>query len=150
MKLLPIEVEPYLNLNYNRNPECLEILTVYPDYYRLIGFTKPWIGYFASIEGDQIVGCGGFKGKPREGKVEIAYGTFKNFEGQGIGTAVCRQLVLIALETDSSIRITAKTLVENNASTSILKKNGFYLKEIVQDEEDGDVWEWEYKNGESV
>jgi ribosomal-protein-alanine N-acetyltransferase len=123
VKLLPIELESYLNLNYHRDSECLEILKVYPDYYELVGFTKPWIGYFATIDGDQIVGCGGFKGSPREGKVEIAYGTFKNFEGQGIGTAICRQLVLLALETDSSIRITARALIENNVSASILKRN---------------------------
>lgn len=85
------------------------------------------------------------KGKPKEGKVEISYGTFKKYEGSGIGTRICRQLVLLALETDPSIRITARTLPENIASMEILKKNGFKCLGTVYDEEDGNVLEWEYK-----
>ena len=50
---------------------------------------------------------------------------------------------MLSRQTDSSIRITARTLMENNASTQILRKNGFEFKGIVFDEEDGDVWEWE-------
>ena len=77
---------------------------------------------------------------------DITFNTFKNFEGQGIGTEICRQLVLLSLKTDPSIRITARTLIENNASTIILKRNGFEFVGTVYDDEDGDVWEWEYRN----
>lgn len=143
MILLPIEIEHTLNGRFADNPECKSILDVFPAYYQKVGFTKPWIGYFASIDGSEIVGCGGFKGKPREGKIEIAYGTFQNFEGQGIGTEICRQLVLISLKTDPLIKITARTLMESNASTKILKRNDFEFVGIVNDEEDGNVWEWE-------
>lgn len=91
MKLLPIDIDDSLNRKFTTNPECVDVLNVYPDYYNRVGYDKPWIGYFATINGNDIIGCGGYKGKPREGKVEIAYGTFKNFEGQGIGTEICRQ-----------------------------------------------------------
>ncbi len=145
MKLLPIEVDETQNHWFAQNPECLEILLVYPGFYQRVGFNKPWIGYFAINDDNQIVGCGGYKGKPKDGKVEIAYGTFKDFQAQGIGTEICRQLVKLSLETDPSIRITARTLPDNLASIGILKKNGFECNGLVYDEEDGDVLEWELK-----
>lgn len=141
--LLPIEADETKNATFWANPECVPILKVYPDYYKKIGFHKPWIGYFASIDDNELVGAGGYKGAPREGKIEIAYGTFKNYEGQGIGTAICRQLVLLALQTNANVRITARTLQDGLASMAILKKNGFTCLGIVSDEDDGDVYEWE-------
>ncbi len=114
------------------------------DFYNRAGFVPPWIGYYARLN-DEFVGSAGFKGKPKDKKVEIAYGTFRKYEGKGIGTEMCRQLVLLAIRTDPHIRITARTLPEENASTSILKKNGFILLGTVWDDEDGNVWEWEYK-----
>jgi RimJ/RimL family protein N-acetyltransferase len=145
MILLPIDIDVSLNSKFSENPDCKPILDLYPGYYHKVGYDKPWIGYFASVDGKGIVACGGYKGKPRDGKVEIAYGTFKDFEGQGIGKAVCLQLVLLAMQTDPSVRITARTLMESNASTTILKSNGFTWVGVVVDEEDGDVWEWELK-----
>ena len=145
MLLLPIDIDDTKNTKFRNNQECLDVLNAYPGYYHRVGYNKPWIGYFATIDGHEMVGCGGFKGKPKDGKVEIAYGTFKKYEGQGIGTEICRQLVSLALQADPSLRITARTLLEINASTEILKRNGFECTGIVFDEEDGDVWEWELK-----
>jgi carbonic anhydrase len=55
-------------------------------------------------------------------------------------------LVLLSLQTDPSIRVTARTILETNPSAKILKRNGFECNGIVYDEEDGDVWEWEFKS----
>jgi len=147
MLLLPIDTDQTKNVRFKENPECVPILNVYPDFYQRVGYNKPWIGYFVTIDRDEIVGAGGYKGKPREGKVEIAYGTFKRYEGQGIGTEICRQLVLLSQNTDPAIRITARTLQDGYASIKILKKNGFECLGIVHDEEDGEVLEWELKKG---
>jgi [ribosomal protein S5]-alanine N-acetyltransferase len=144
MILLQIDIDETKNNKFIGKPECLPVLKVYPDYYRKVGFNKPWIQYFASSDGEEIVGAAGYKGKPKDGKVEIAYGTFKNYEGQGIGTEICRQLVLLALQADPEVRITARTFQEGHASMAILKKNGFECLGIVYDEEDGDVFEWEF------
>lgn len=144
MLLLPIDVDETKNAKFRDNQECVKVLNVYPDYYKKVGYNKPWIGYFATVDEHEMIGCGGFKGKPKDGRVEIAYGTFKKYEGRGIGTEICRQLVLLSLQTDPAIRITARTLKENNASTQILKHNGFEFAGVVFDEEDGDVWEWEF------
>ena len=144
MILLPIHQNQELNTDFASNPDCIEILEVYPSFYARVGFNPPWIGYFASLD-HKLVGGGGFKGAPENDLVEIAYVTFTDYRGQGIGTQICRHLVMIALETDSNILITARTLPEDNASTRILKRNGFEFNRKVWDDEDGDVWEWFYK-----
>ena len=145
MTFLPIDIDETQNTGFLENSECLEILDVYPAYYKKVGYNKPWIGYFVANNRNEIIGCGGYKGKPKEGKIEIAYGAFKKFEGQGVGTEICRQLVLLSLSTDPTITITARTLAENPASIGVLKKNGFECLGFVVDEEDGEVLEWEFK-----
>jgi len=142
MKLLPIDTNEPQNIHFTKDAECKAICTATIDFYTKVGFNKPWIGYFAVNNENVIIGCGGFKGKPKDGKIELSYSTFKKYEGQGIGTEICRQLVLLSLNTDPAIRITARTIGENNASTNILKRNGFECTGIVNDEEDGAVWEW--------
>jgi RimJ/RimL family protein N-acetyltransferase len=145
MLLLPIDIDESKNEQFRSHPECAEILKIYPSFYQRVGFYKPWIGYFVTNDAKEIIGVGGFKGKPKDGKIEIAYGTFKNYEGQGFGKEICRQLVLLSQQTDPSLQITARTLQRDNASAHILKHNGFERSGIVFDEEDGDVWEWVYR-----
>lgn len=145
MLLLPIDIDESKNMEFTKNPECVPILQVYPDYYKKVGYNKPWIGYFATIDGKEIIGTGGYKGEPKDGKVEIAYSTFKKYEGLGIGTQICKQLVLLFLQTNPSIRITARTLEDGYASISVLKKNGFEYLGVVYEKEDGFVLEWEFK-----
>ncbi len=70
--------------------ECQELLNMYIDFYPKIGFNIPWVGYFV-VRQDQIVGSCGFVGQPKDGKVEIAYWTFKDFEGQGIASFACQR-----------------------------------------------------------
>ena len=112
-------------------------------YYDMIGYYPPWIGYFVESDG-VLKGSCGFKGAPFKGRVEIAYGTFSQFRNQGIGTAICRKLVEVALATDPSVLVAARTLPEKNYSARILEKNGFVWAGMVYDDDDGDVWEWHY------
>jgi len=120
------------------------LLEIYEDYYPKIGFNLPWVSYLI-IQQNKVVGSCGFTGQPIDGKVEIAYWTFKEFEGQGIASFACKELISISQNTDSKITITAKTAPENNASTQILKNNNFIFTEIVQDEEIGTSWLWTLK-----
>ena len=119
------------------------------DHYRRTGFARPWIGYVA-VKEDAPVGACGFKSSPVNGRVEIAYGTFSGHEGQGIGTAMARELLRIVSQADASLTVFAQTLPEENASTSILKKLGFTLTGSVEHPEDGTVWEWELGRPESA
>lgn len=124
--------------------DCQQLLQMYDDFYPKIGFNLPWIAYFV-VRDNQIVGSCSFIGKPQDGKVEIAYWTFKEFEGQGIASFACKELVTISYQTDPLVIITAKTAPEHNASTRILENNNFVFTEIVQDEDIGDAWLWTHK-----
>jgi RimJ/RimL family protein N-acetyltransferase len=146
MELIPLLEHMDENPEFVNNPRLLESLQMTIDFYKRIGFSPPWIGYYVK-ENDILVGCAAFKGKPVNGQVEIAYGTFEEFRNQGVGTKICFTLVCLSLRTDPTIRITARTLPENNYSARILQKNRFHLVGNVTDPEDGNVWEWEYKSG---
>ena len=127
--------------------DCQQLIDLMTDYYAKVGFNKPWAGYFV-VDNNQVMGTGGFRGQPKAGKVEISYWTFKEFEGQGIGSFSCKELIAISKQQDPAITITAKTAPLHNASTRILQKNGFEFSETVQDHEIGDAWLWILKPGE--
>jgi RimJ/RimL family protein N-acetyltransferase len=147
MKLIPIKERLEENEDFTANPLCQENIQMTIDFYKKVGFIEPWIGYYAEENGN-LVGSAGFKGQPINGTIEIAYGTFEMYRKQGIGTMICKQLVNLSLKTDPSIRITARTLPEENFSVRILKKNNFVFIGTVNDPEDGDVWEWLFKTSE--
>jgi len=136
-----------LQLNENKSDklfdssDCQTLLEIYKDYYPKIGFNLPWVSYLV-IRQNQVVCSCGFTGQPVEGKVEIAYWTFKEFEGQGIASFACKELISISQNADPKVIVTAKTAPEYNASTKILANNKFVFTEIVQDEEIGDAWLW--------
>lgn len=124
--------------------DCQALLQMYEDYYPKIGFNLPWVAYLV-VRQNQVVGSCSFTGQPNDGNVEIAYWTFKEFEGQGIASFACKEIIAIAQNADPKVTITAKTAPEANASTRILEKNKFTFTEIVQDEEIGDAWLWTLK-----
>ncbi|WP_229367571.1 GNAT family N-acetyltransferase [Telluribacter humicola] len=144
--LLPIGRTLDENPEYRDHPDCQPTLQISIDYFERVGYEPPWIGYYAQV-GDKLVGSGGYKGPPKDGTIEIDYGIFPAFQGQGYGTEICRQLVQLAVQTDPSVRITARTLPDNYASAGVLRKNGFEQVRTVQDEEDGEVLEWVYTKG---
>ena len=146
MTFEPILIDEDKTKEIYANPDCQEIFKSYPNYYHKTGYNPPWIGYIV-IRDDKVVGLVGFTEQPKDGKVEIAYGTFKEFEGEGVATFSCQQLIAIAKTTDAKIIVTAKTSPEHNASTKILQRNGFVFTGIVQNEGIGDAWEWILKTG---
>jgi len=141
MELIPIKETLEENKEFISNSLCIETIQMTIDFYKKVGFVQPWIGYYAKENGE-LVGSGGFKGKPIKGTIEIAYGTLEKYRKQGIGTAICKLLVDLSLQTDPSLKITARTLSEENFSTKILKKNNFICIGTVNDMEDGEVWDW--------
>lgn len=102
-------------------------------------------GYlFADARSMSVVGTGGFKGGPdAAGDVEIAYGVFPPFEGQGYAKAIARALVKRAVD-NGAPHVIAHTLPEVNASGSILRGIGFrQVATVISDPEDGPVFRWE-------
>ena len=149
MELLAIKEQLNENKEFVDYPDCKQGLLMTIEYYKKIGFEIPWIGYFASID-NVLVGSAGFKGRPVNGRVEIAYGTFPQFREKGIGTEICKKLVQLSLKADPSVRICARTFAQENYSSKILRNNGFELRGTVIDDEDGEVWEWEYNETKSI
>lgn len=141
MNLIPITLKEDKSDKLYASAECQQLLSIYESFYVEIGFNIPWVGYFV-MDQDQIVGSCGFVSQPIDGKVEIAYWTFKDFEGQGMASFACKELVSLTYQTDPGLIITAKTAPEHNASTKILENNNFQFTEIVQDHEIGDAWLW--------
>ena len=129
--------------------DCQTLLQMYEDYYPKIGFNLPWVAYLV-VRQSQVVGSCSFTGQPSNGKVEIAYWTFKEFEGQGVASFACKELIKISQNADQKMIITAKTTPEPNASTKILENNKFVFTEIVQDEEIGNAWLWTLKPKEKT
>lgn len=143
MELLPIYQTEAENAHLAVSPDTWENVLACVDFYKRVGFTPPWLCYIV-WRNDEFVAGVGFKGKPVNNTVEIAYGTFPAYQQQGIATEGCRMLVQLALQTDPAVRVTARTLPEESYSTKTLKKNGFKWLGQIWDDEDGDVWEWEY------
>src|SRR5690242_404626 len=79
-----------------------EVSRATAEHYARAGFEEPWIGYFA-LAGETVVGTCGYKAKPQDGRVEIAYFTFPEYEGCGYASAMGARLVAIARERDSSV-----------------------------------------------
>jgi RimJ/RimL family protein N-acetyltransferase len=121
MKLIPITQQEDKTNELYASADCQTLLAMYDDFYPKIGYNFPWVGYFI-VRQDKIGGSCSFVGQPIDGKVELSYWTFKEFEGQGIASFACKELVKIAKQADPSLTITAKTAPEKNASTKILEK----------------------------
>lgn len=145
MKLLPINQYLHENQQFADHPDCSKSLEMCVDFYKRVGYNPPWICYYVQ-SGDLLVAAAAFKGQPVDNKVEIAYGTFDQFQNQGIGTKIADMLVKLALQTDPFVRVTAQTLKEENYSVKILRKNNFVLIGTAIDEDEGEVWEWEYQS----
>ncbi|MBA3682655.1 MAG: GNAT family N-acetyltransferase [Bacteroidetes bacterium] len=144
LKLEPIKINEDITNKDFQSEDCQTLLNMWQDYYPKIGFNLPWVGYFVKRD-TTIVGTCAFTGPPVDNKVEVSYWTFKEFEGQGISTTACKELIKIATSAQPNIIVIAKTAPEKKPSTSILKKCGFTFTGIVQDHEIGDAWEWTCK-----
>jgi RimJ/RimL family protein N-acetyltransferase len=141
LTLIPIDPHADIARPEYASDDCRSILEAYREYYPKVGYHTPWIGYFVKRE-ERSVGTCGFVSPPVGNRVEIAYGTFREFEGQGVATYASRALISLARQTDPALVITAKTAPEHNASTRILIRHGFEYSGIVKDHEIGDAWEW--------
>lgn len=78
MKLLPIDIDETINHKFWDEPECVDVLKVFTAFYKKVGFEKPWIAYFVADQDGIIVGGGAYKGKPKDGVVDISYEGLKN------------------------------------------------------------------------
>jgi RimJ/RimL family protein N-acetyltransferase len=90
----------------------------------------------------ELVGLGGFKGRPVAGEVEIGYGVAPEREGRGHATAAARWLTDTAFARGVEV-VVAHTLAELNASTTVLQRCGMTKVGELVDPDDGPIWRWE-------
>lgn len=112
--------------------------------FNAIGFTPPWVGYVTVDDGKPVGGCA-FVGAPKDGAVEVAYFTLEECEGRGFATQALACMIEIARQADPLTTLTAKTLPQENASTAILRRNGFQFAGETTDHEIGLAWAWALK-----
>ncbi len=105
----------------------------------------PWLHGFRVVRGDNGIAVGAcmFKGPPKDGVVEIAYGIDPDQQGKGYATEAARALVAYAVKSGEVSLVIAHTLPESPASKRVLGKCGFRHVGEVMDPEDGLVWRFE-------
>jgi ribosomal-protein-alanine N-acetyltransferase len=91
-----------------------------------------------------LVGWCGFKGRPRDGLVEIRYAVAPGSRCRGIATAVVRELVGEAFSADEVTAVFARTDAAPNPSARVLAKAGFVHEGQVADDEIGYAWRFRY------
>lgn len=150
LSLLPIDRDGSPRGYAGPLPEVAgEVFRATAELYKAVGFVEPWICFLALAD-ETPVGTCGFKSPPHDGRAEIAYFTFPEFEGRGIASAMASGLVAMARQQSSSVVVAAQTLPERNASHRILEKLGFRHVETIEHPEDGTVWEWNLRDAGGV
>lgn len=72
-----------------------------------------------------LVGTAGFKGRPRDGTVEIGYGVIAEYQRRGIASETTRALLEHAFAHPAVDRVIAETLPGLLPSIGVLEKCGF-------------------------
>ena len=143
LQLLPIDQSGGVALLTDVLPDFVgENCIATAAFYRMVGFQPPWFGYISTANG-RPVGGGGFKSPPQANRVEIAYHTLPEMEGQGFASSTARELISMARRAVPETTISAQTLPTLNSSNALLKKLGFTFYGALFHPEDGDVWEWQ-------
>lgn len=141
-RLIPIGRDGRPELALDAPPEDITpLLDAAAEFHARIGYQPPWIGYLA-LDGDEIVGGGGFAGPPEDGRAEIAYFTRSAHEGRGHATRTAAALIAIARQALPGIAVWAKTAPEPGPSPAILTRLGFERDGVIVDHEIGEAWAW--------
>lgn len=99
-----------------------------------------WLPRLACLASGTVVGTGGFKGPPdSQGVVEIGYSVVQSHWRRGIGTGIAAQLVCEARGDTRVTVVRAHTLRGDQASSGVLRRNGFRLVASLHDPHDGEV-----------
>ena len=118
-----------------------EAITLMLDYTGR-GDPPEW-GPHLFFEEGVLVGNGGWKGPPVDGKAELGYAVAPARQGRGIATAAVLQLLNSAARSTRVRAVVAHTLAQESASTTVLRRCGFAKVGEIVDPTDGPVWRWE-------
>lgn len=90
----------------------------------LVGWLT-WYWVCDAPEGARLVGCGGFKGAPTDGVVEVGYETRVAYRRNGFAAEAVQAHVRWALQQPDVQLVVAETRADNKDSMSVLSKLGF-------------------------
>ncbi|MFO1185519.1 MAG: GNAT family N-acetyltransferase [Bauldia sp.] len=111
--------------------------------YRFTTQKAPYLRYFVEdVSTGAVVGACGFKDSCRDGSVEITYFTFPQYENQGYGTAMARELVNLAFAQPAVQVLLAQTRTQQDTSTAILSTLKFEKTGTDEEADDGPAWNW--------
>lgn len=72
----------------------------------------------------QLIGNGGFKGRPKDGMAEVGYSILPEFQRKGFATEATRALIDWAFSHPEVDRVAAETLPELEPSLGVMRKCG--------------------------
>lgn len=101
-----------------------------------------WMHFFFDAADGRLVGLGGYKGAPEGGFVEIGYEFAPGVRGRGLATEAAKGMVEHAFARPDIDHVVAHTLPQESASTTVLRRLGFHLDDVVEDPDEGPVWRW--------
>lgn len=104
-----------------------------------------WFFYLVIHKEDkQLIGTGGFKGKPGEsGVVEIGYEIAPAYREQGYATEMVKALIDFSFSHTYIDKVRAHTLEEYNAAVKVLQKAGMHFAGAFTSEDEDELWRWE-------
>jgi [ribosomal protein S5]-alanine N-acetyltransferase len=91
----------------------------------------PWAMYYfvrspaGTHENHVAVGCGGYKGEPSNGTVEVGYSVLEQFRRNGYAREAVEGFLWYAFEQDDIDRVIAETMPDLEPSVGVLEKCGF-------------------------
>jgi RimJ/RimL family protein N-acetyltransferase len=100
--------------------------------------------FFVADHPPELVGWGGFKGRPEDGVVELGYEIAESRRGRGLATAATQAMLLEAFADERVTTVIAHTLPEGNASNRVLEKAGFQYEGEARENEEV-VWRFSTK-----
>ena len=108
------------------------------------GKPSVWFSPYAFIDNgpNQVVGCGGFKGFPVDGRVEIGYGIAEELRGKGLATSAVRELLQVAFSYPAVMEVYAEAATDNLSSRRVIEKAGFRRLGRRATDADGIVDQW--------
>ncbi|MCB0279205.1 MAG: hypothetical protein KDD94_06875 [Calditrichaeota bacterium] len=97
-------------------PEVFDVAKSAFILYQTVGYTIPWIYFFAVID-KQIIGFCGFRGKAKRNRLKLDFATFANFTGKGYSQLMVQELMRIKHYYDPEDKFSVspyKALIANN------------------------------------
>lgn len=102
----------------------------------------PWGSHLFFDDDGALVGFGGWKGAPLDGRAELGYAVAPPRQGRGIASAAAGLLIKRGCAAGVLV-VMAHTLAVDSASTAVLRRHGFRVVAEITDPDDGPLWRWE-------